>query len=192
MGAPFYNVSTAPLATLVRNAQHNSDDAEINEIVLRFEALARSLSRSLTNCPHLQQDLQNAARYALVQAVRAHDGREYGFSAYAARYMRGAVLRRYRALSPTEQPAPTDSIVYDKLRSPDVADAVIETSSPWGDGVVAGVIADMKPDQLRIAILRYVEDASLAEIATETETSVPAVSQRLATIRRTVKRALAA
>src|SRR2546428_6682510 len=131
MGRPLFNLSTAPLATLVRNVQNNSDDSVLHEIVHRFEPFARSLSRSLTNCPHLQQDLQNAARYALVQAVQAHDGRQYGFSAYAARYMRGAVLRRYRTLFQTEQPESSDSVVFDELLEPDGANAVIERSSPW-------------------------------------------------------------
>jgi DNA-directed RNA polymerase specialized sigma24 family protein len=57
---------------------------------------------------------------------------------------------------------------------------------------VAATISELTPSQRQIASLRYVEDASLQDIAAVTSTTASAVSQRLATIHRKVAQAVAA
>ena len=58
---------------LIRAAQSSDldDTAAMNEIIRRFEALARKLAWSTTGIQHLHDDLINAARSALVTAVGA-------------------------------------------------------------------------------------------------------------------------
>ena len=98
-GGYFRNrTTTVGLDKLIADAQrHSNDDTPaMNEVVKRFEGLTMRLSRSMTRSFDLQDDLANAARIALVQAVRNHDQSRPGFPAYAEKYMRGAVLREYQ------------------------------------------------------------------------------------------------
>jgi RNA polymerase sigma factor (sigma-70 family) len=174
MGLLSCNTDSAPLPTLITIAQADEyDDSEaMNAIIRRYEPMTKRIAGALTAPSHdYYDDVANACRLGLVRAVRRHDGRHAGFTAYAQRFMRGAALRELRIWTETSTLPLTD-------------DNAAEAS---GD-----VVSDLSPQQQRIAALRYQCDASLATIASETGTSVPAVSQRLRTIHRKVELALAA
>ena len=85
--------------TLVAEAQADprDDSPAMNEVVRRFQPLAAKTSRSLTDCPHLRQDLANAALLAVVKATRRHTIGTNGFVAFVTRYVTGAALRERRA-----------------------------------------------------------------------------------------------
>jgi RNA polymerase sigma factor (sigma-70 family) len=185
----------AGLSELIADAQRNSgDDAPaMNEIVRRFEGLTMRLSRSMTRSFDLQDDLANAARVALVRAVRRHDQSRAGFPAYAEKYMRGAVLREYQKWVLPE--IPNADLVEATAQIPDVEapqEQVLDQLAPWGSGQIAAAIDQLDPSQHQIVSLRYAEDASIASIAKLAGTTPSAVSQRLATIHRAVTLALAA
>src|SRR5262249_49333105 len=149
------------------------------------EPVARRAARSLTDQIWLHDDLANAARLGLVRAIRRHDPATPGFAAYAAHFMTGAARRelsRWLSRSPANCLEDGDAGETEGSAYADLLDRL----SPWGDGKVAGAVGALRPDQQRIVHLRYVEDATLADIARESGTSVPAVSQRLATIHRKV------
>jgi RNA polymerase sigma factor (sigma-70 family) len=189
------NAAHADLPDLIEAAQHSKadDTPAMNEIIRKFEGLTQRLARSMTKSPYLQDDLANAARVALVRAVRRHDQRRAGFPAYAEKYMRGAVLREYQKWILPE--IPHSEIVEGADGAPGVEhpqEHLLDEIEPWGSGRVATSISELTPSQRQIASLRYVEDASLQDIAATTSTTASAVSQRLATIHRKVEQAIAA
>jgi RNA polymerase sigma factor (sigma-70 family) len=184
--------SSAGLDLLLRNAQASDldDTFAMNEITRRFEPLADRLARRATKNPTLQEDLQNAARLALVRAVRRHDLDRAGFPAYAQFYMRGAVNREHQRWLPS-LPQEVQGLAPDPLsveEGADVAQIVEERLAPWGDGDVATAMAGLSPTQRRIVAMRYIEDAPLERIAEVTGTSCSAVSQRIATVHRSIAR----
>lgn len=197
MGLSSYELRTTGLTTLISTAQASELDntPAMNEIIRRFEPLTRRLSYGLTTSfRHLQDDVANAARSALVRAVRRHDNARLGFAGYAKRFMSGAALRELKRWQPRTG-APVLLSVDDQADEPSVEnfqDAVIDGIAPWGDGVVAATMAALSPEQGQIAKLRYVDDKPLDELAALTGTTPSAVSQRLGTIHRTVDRAFAA
>jgi RNA polymerase sigma factor (sigma-70 family) len=187
--------STHPsLALLIQIAQANPDDDSIamNRIVGRFEPLTNRLSRSLASYPHLRDDLANAARAGLVQAVRHHDPGRPTFPAFARVYMRGAALRERARL--VRQIGPGTERLDPELPEPGAGmeERVLVRLAPWGDGRVAVAVANLAPEQQEIVHLRYVDDAPLDTIASIIGTTKSAVSQRLATIHRQVEREIAA
>lgn len=185
----------ADLSDLVANAQSESSDDSwaMNEIIQHFEGLTQRLSRSMTTSLYLRDDLANAARVGLVRAVRRHDQRRTGFPAYAEKYMRGAVLREYQRWILPE--IPHGEIVEGTAHThsaDDPQERVLDHLAPWGTGSAATAMDELTQSQRQIAVLRYVEDASLESIATATRTTESAVSQRLSTIHRKVEQAVAA
>ena len=183
------------LGEMIADAQrHSSDDAPaMNEIIRRFEGLTMRLSRSMTRSLDLQDDLANAARIALVRAVRHHDQSRAGFPAYAEKYMRGAVLREYQKWILPEIPhAELVEAAAQMHEFEEPQEQIVDQLAPWGAGPVAAAIDQLNPSQHQIVSLRYAEDASIASIAKLTGTTPSAVSQRLATIHRAVTHALAA
>jgi RNA polymerase sigma factor (sigma-70 family) len=74
----------------------------------------------------------------------------------------------------------------------DMIEKTEEKLAPFADGTVAATVVELPPDQRRLIVLRYEGDQTMAEIAAETGTSVPAVSQRFSTIHETIAHALAA
>jgi RNA polymerase sigma factor (sigma-70 family) len=193
MGLSPHELRTASLSVLITAAQanHLHDTPEMNEVIRRFEPLARRLSYGLAR-NHLQDDVANAARLGLVRAVRRHDNTHPGFAAYARRYMTGAALRELKRWQ-AEQ-----AIAAERLDESEAfaigysQQSVMDRLAPWGEGSVATSIDKLSLTQQRIATLRYVHDAPLEIIARATGTSVSAVSQRLATIHRRVSLGLAA
>ena len=188
--------STHPsLAHLIQTAQADPDDDTIamNKIVGRFEPLTRRLSRSLSSSYlYMRDDLANAARSGLVQAVRHHDPSRPTFPAFAQTYMRGAAFRERDRL--LRQVKFRVEPLHPELPEPGAGmeERVLVRLAPWGDGRVAAAVGKLDPDQQEIVHLRYVEDESLDAIAAITGTTKSAVSQRLATIHRQVERAITA
>jgi RNA polymerase sigma factor (sigma-70 family) len=170
-------------------ADERDDTDAMNAILRRYEPMTKKIASVLTATNRdCYDDVANACRIGLVRAVRRHDPIRAGFTAYAQRFMRGAALRELRYWSDAKT-RPTPDLDTADPAGGDVAD---ERLAPWGSGLVAELMANLSPEQQRIAALRYRFDASLAAIAAETGTSVPAVSQRLRTIHRKLEPTLAA
>jgi hypothetical protein len=112
---------------------------------------------------------------------------------YAKVYMDGAARRELQ-----RQLSGGDAL---SLSEPHNWDAACQKAAPelsasiedWAYGSpVDSAIRRIPPAQQTLLKRRYVHDASLEEIAIESNTSVPAVSQRLATARKAVVAAMAA
>lgn len=185
--------SGVSLTSLIKVAQaSDADDSwAMNQIVRRFAPLARRLARSTDVSRSLRDDLENAAYVALVVAVRRHDGRS-GFPAFAEIYMRGAVWREYHRLLPPKVSADMPVADASAPTAGDFEKEALDRLAPWGGGELAKVISRLSLRQKGLVNRRYVEDAPLEQIASEDGTSKSAVSQRLATIHRSVATALAA
>jgi RNA polymerase sigma factor (sigma-70 family) len=186
---PISHSADKDLVDLITQAQAASadDSSVMNALLRRFSPLASKIAQALTDDAALRDDLANAALIGLTRAVRHHDlGRE-GFVTYATRYMRGEARRELERWVATPKALPIDHPAVLALPAP--ADS---SGSGWGDGRVAGVVATLSRPQQRLLHLRYVEDAPLKLIAAAGGTSVPAVSQRLATAHRAVARLLSA
>jgi RNA polymerase sigma factor (sigma-70 family) len=180
--------SRVGLEYLIRKAQSSDldDTAAMNEIIRRFEPLADRLANTTTSDKALREDLRNAARLALVRAVRRHDLRREGFPAFAGLYMRGAVNReQQRWLPPVEPGAGSPAPERESLED-DTAEIVIDRLEPWGNGEIAAAVEELTPSQRRIATLRYRGDAALEQIACVVGTSESTVSRRLSTIHRVI------
>lgn len=193
----------AELQALLEDAQSEPEDDSpaMNEIVRRFEGLTQKIARSLTADEFLREDLANAARIALVKAVRRHDSSRPTFPAFAESYMRGAAIRELVIWSRTigetdETPLQIPLATTDLAERLPVADQpeveVLVQLAPWGDGQAAEIIESLDEPRLHLLKLRYVEDAPLAAIADDAEVSVSAISQRLDTIHRRIAAALSA
>lgn len=193
-----YRPQAASLDAVLAAAQasESDDSPAMNEVIRRFEPLAKQLSRSLTEDPYLRDDLANAARMALVRAVRRHDLERAGFPAYAKQFMRGAVIREYRSwITPSVEITLDDELTHTTRGEADVYETesdVLNRLAPWGDGALADAVQGLAADQRLLAERRYVDDEDLSTIAAATGTTVSAVSQRLSTIHRRLELALAA
>lgn len=197
MGHSCFRLERSELVDLIAEAQADPTDntSAMNEIVRRFDRLAIKIAYGLTGDVHLQQELGNTARAALVRAVRRHDLAQVGFPAYAERFMRGAALRAWKR-SRSMGNASIDVIVVD-FTDPEAERLIarvvdIDPLGAWGGGTTERAIAGLTPDQQDLLAQRYLEDASLNTIAERSGTSVSAVSQRLDTAHRTLARVLAA
>lgn len=185
----------AALPTLIAQAQGGGDtgDRAIDEIARHFEAWIKSIGQRMASGRSYRDDVENAARYALVKAVLRHRGRPETFPAFAKRYMMGAALReaqrwgqsgpwsqcQIEAVNPKEWPnAPAADTIPDHLG--------------FGDGSVGAAVRQLRPDQQRLLTQRYIEDLPLAAMGSMSTTSVAAVSQRLATAHRAIQKLLAA
>src|SRR5260370_28453977 len=100
-------------------------------------------------------------------------------------YMEGAARRELQLWITVETDSlsePTTRAAAEALEAP-----ILEPGTyTWGHGVVGRVVRALPKRQRELLTHRYIEDASLAEIATIVGPSSPAVSQRLATARRAV------
>lgn len=203
MPMPHLACRRAELQSLLEDAQSEPEDDSpaMNEIVRRFEGLTQKIARSLTADEFLREDLANAARIALVKAVRRHDSSRPTFPAFAESYMRGAAIRELVIWSRTsgeadETPLQIPLTTTDLAERLPVADQPevegLVQLAPWGDGQAAEIVESLDEPRLHLLKLRYVEDAPLAAIADDAEVSVSAISQRLDTIHRRIAAALAA
>ncbi len=202
MGHSAFSLQYRDLDQLVADAQaaQGDDTPAMNEIVRRFEPLAQKSARSLTNDLNLREDLANAARLALVTAVRKHNG-QAGFPAYAKRYMTGAALRELRFWIDLGGAADATLTSLDAEMEAENESSTVEQAlgvednlylAPWGAGDLDDAVQDLREEQRDLLVLRYIEDLELADIAEFSLTTVSAVSQRLATCRHNLSEALAA
>jgi RNA polymerase sigma factor (sigma-70 family) len=185
----------ADLGDLITEAQtlRSTNDLALTEIVRRFERLTRKIGRQIADGRPYRADVENAARLALTRAVYRHDGDTCTFPAYARLYMTGAARRE---VSQWLEPADWSLVELDEAKPKDLKAIVpieeLADHAGWGFGDTADIITTLDDRRQRLLTRRYIDDADLAEIATESGTSVPAVSQRLSTIHRQLRRVLAA
>jgi RNA polymerase sigma factor (sigma-70 family) len=189
VGIFVFDVAHAGIEELVAEAQASpkDDTLAMNEIIQRFEGLTIRLAGSIRGAENVRDDLANAARIGLVQAVRHHDPKRGSFPGLAKVYMRGAVLREHaRWMVPETAVADITESSTTRTLGRDPANEVNDRLAPWGGSLVATAIAGLSADQRTIAELRYIEDAPIKDIAASVGTSGAAVSQRLGTIHRRV------
>ena len=203
MGHFSFSYSEKDLDALILEAQSSltDDTPAMNEIVMRFERLAKKVAWNLTTDEYLREDLANAARLSVVRAVRKHQGQP-GFPAYVRRYMQGAALRELRIwrkpgfVQDTATATSFDMMMDEEAQRPSLEAALAVTDDlsggPWGDGEVADVIGHLTERQQELLWSRFVDDHDLAQIAASSDTSAPAVSQRLGTCFRRLEAVLAA
>src|SRR5215217_4806042 len=99
------------LEILVSEAQADpsNDSTAMNDLLGRFERLAQKIGQSVAFTGHVRDDAINAARWGLVQAVRAHKPGTSGFPTFAKLYMRGEASRRVHSLEDRHS-VPTDEL----------------------------------------------------------------------------------
>ena len=168
------------LDELVREARlgESNDTPAMNEIVRRFEKTAKGIARRTCSNLNHRDDVTNAARMAVISAVRAHDLTRPGFARYTVLYMVNAARRTSIKLNVQE-------IAVDTADLSDLMEAACDlsarTDDAWGDGEISSVVRHLPMAQQTLLWKRYVLDQSLAEIAQDNGTSVSAASQRLRT-----------
>lgn len=167
------------------------DSVAMNEIIRRFEPLVVSLTRKIGSLM-LRDDAANAARMALVLAVRQHRRSPDTFPGYAKVYMHGAVQREIASWAPPQPEVQLTTIPDYNPRASWIEERILTRLEPYGDGMLADLVETLSSSQREILDRRYLDDADLATIASELGTSVPAVSQRLQTIHRKIQAVLAA
>jgi RNA polymerase sigma factor (sigma-70 family) len=187
------SLEAIPLEDLVGTAQADPGDnsAAMNEIVRRFQISANRLAMSLTTRHSIHDDLSQAALMGLVTAVRRHNPKRVGFNKYARQYMVGAAKRELMTLIAVEFESLSEPTTWDAAES-------VAAQSPdpgiyvWGFDKAGLIVKSLPERQFELLTQRYIFDATLADIAAETGTSIAAVSQRLATAHRTVANKLVA
>lgn len=193
MGFSVSGLREQSIEEVVALAQRDtSDDSPaMNEIVRRFERKATVIAETLTDDIALRPDVSQAALIGLTPAVRRHQVGRAGFLTYAVKYMSGAARRElHRWRTPMTA----------SLSVPEVWQAACAVAAPvscpgqrgWGYGRAAAALATLPERQRYLLTDRYVEDKPLGDIAMACGTSVPAVSQRLATAHKAVATLLAA
>ena len=181
------------LPELILETQAEGDGPALAEILRRFEPLTSSLGRRMAEGRTYREDVEAAARFALVRATARHRADGDTFPAYAKRYMSGAALRELQRWSlPTGwSHCQLDSIDPAALRRGPAVDEQTDHGA-FGNGRLAQLIQQLRPAQQHLLAERYVEDAALADLAAERAISVSAVSQRLDTVHRAIEKGLAA
>jgi RNA polymerase sigma factor (sigma-70 family) len=174
------SMSDSSLNELIAIAQANrtDDGGAMNEIVRRFDLLAQRIGRSVSARPEVQDDATQEARVGLMDAVRNHRLGTPGFPAYARKYMYGAALRYVTSSRSDLAVDPHDEFWTVTAIAPATPDTNLE---------VYELLAILTPEQRRVAAARYVANDTVTEIARSLSVSVPAVSQRLATIHRALR-----
>jgi RNA polymerase sigma factor (sigma-70 family) len=193
VGFSYQQFETAELAELITAAQadDHDDSPAMNEIIRRFDAKARQIAGAVCLHASHHDDVANAARLAMVRAVRRHQAVRGGFTAYAIKFMTGAARRESRRLAHPQElcyPGPDLGLIADRTSVMRVmADGSVADQGGWGAGRVAKIIASLPARQQALLSERYVHDMDLVRIARLHGSSVSAVSQRLATAHRHVR-----
>lgn len=180
----FYALSEPSLDNLVASAQAKpaDDTDEMAEILRRFDGAIMRIARSCTTDHHLRHDAAQAARLALVKAVRAHTLGTAGFTTYAWRFMKGAALREVTSLqTPEIANDPTERAWLDQRDR----DAIVDNSFE-----VTDLMNVLSPEQQKVAKAYYFGGVAFKEIAVQMHISKPAVTQRFAVIHRALRTAV--
>jgi RNA polymerase sigma factor (sigma-70 family) len=199
VGSFYSQIRHADLDDLITGAKSktNNDSPEMGEIVRRFDGLAAAVAYGLTPDHSTREDLANAARFALVAAVRNHTTGQDGFPSYAKVYMVGAAKRELKHWTKSALPDDVQRLSLDDELDADVLFKIHLGQSPmatrtWDSAEMVTAVERMKHDQKKLLQQRFVEDMTLGSIASVTGTTESAVSQRLATAIQAVRRAVAA
>lgn len=190
MGFSYQQLAAAGLAELITAAQadDHDDSPAMNEIIRRFDAKAQQIAGAVCLRQANHDDVANAARLALVRAVRRHHAVRGGFTAYAIKFMTGAARRESQRLAHPRElfcSGPDLGVIADRASAMRVmADGSVADQGGWGAGRIAKIIASLPPRQQALLSERYIYDMDLARIARLHGSSVSAVSQRLATVHR--------
>lgn len=185
----------ADLSALLMAAQREDGrGSATDKIIRRFEPLVARIGYRLAGGRPDREDVENAARLGLLQAVRRHRGDVAGFPSYAKKFAEGSAGRELRHWAP-----PVDTRLTPLGSAPDCAvsppqPSIDETfgTSGWGHGATQAAVETLSPAQQQLLSRRYIDDADLADIAGESGTTVSAVSQRLTTAHRRLRLLLAA
>jgi DNA-directed RNA polymerase specialized sigma24 family protein len=192
MGFSYLQLQSLGLTDLIAAAQADDkdDSPAIDEIIRRFDDKSRRIAQAVCLRVADREDVANAARLALVRAVRRHRTDEVGFTAYAVTFMTGAARRESERLAlPRETFVPGPDLVLLADHLPPALH--LANNGPdyegWGTGLIAKIIASLPPRQRTLLTERYIQDLDLARIAYEHGCSVSAVSQRLGTVHRRIR-----
>jgi RNA polymerase sigma factor (sigma-70 family) len=192
MGLSYSQLKTADLAELILAAQSDEydDSPPMNEIIRRFDGKARQIAAAVCLQEANRDDAANVARLALVQAVRAHDVNRRGFVTYATAFMTGAARRESKRLAYPAESCLDDAYlaaVIDNPRQYQMAGGMT-VDVMWGSDGLGKIIVDLPTPQQELLNERYVQDLDLARIAQKHGHSVSAVSQRLGTVHKHIRK----
>lgn len=174
------SVGDPSLDDLIAAAQAavSDDSVAMAAILGRFEGMALAIARDLTSSRSLQQDSAQGARLGLVQAVRSHKAGRPGFPSYAKRYMRGAALRTLMSMQNPERVVDPIDYAWPDLPRDAAAYNTLE---------IVDLMKVLTFEQQAVARAHYIADLSFTDIAVRLEVSRAAVTQRFATIHRTLR-----
>jgi RNA polymerase sigma factor (sigma-70 family) len=199
VGSFYLRIQRADLEDLVSAAKSKTgnDSPEMNEIIRRFDGLAGAVAKGITPDRHLRDDLANAARMAVVSAVRKHTAGQSGFPSYVKAYMIGAAKRELGHWVKGELHEDQRQVGLDDEIDADALLKVHEDQPPaadrtWGSVQMTSAVGRVTPEQQNMLHMRFIDDMLLGAIADATGTTESAVSQRLGTALRTVQKVLAA
>jgi RNA polymerase sigma factor (sigma-70 family) len=192
MDFSYSQLRTAELAGLIAAAQADAhDDSPVmNEIIRRFDIKAQRIAAAVCACPADRDDAANAARLALVRAVRRHEVNRPGFAAYAVTFMTGAARRESMRLArPPETCLDGTDLTAVIERTPALLRLVADNfpgEQGWSAGPIAKIVTGLPQQQQVLVAERYIQDMDIRSIAQMHGTSESAVSQRLKTVHKHV------
>jgi DNA-directed RNA polymerase specialized sigma24 family protein len=180
MGFSVTEAMHALLVDLIREAQAavSNETTAMNELLRRYEPLARGVVARMAPSQNDREDLLNGARWGLVKAVRNHDGRAEGFTAFLTRYMQGEAFRAVERTACADLPLADDAF----------PEEVAPRSEPEPPTIPTHLL---NVGQRRLVRRHYWEDQTYAAIAHEERVSLSAVRQRMLTIHRTLASGMA-
>ena len=190
MGLSYMPLRTAELGDLIAAAQddEHDDSPAMNEIIRRFDGKVRRIAAAVCMRLDDHDDVANAARLALVRAVRRHHADREGFANYAVVFMARAARRESVRLARPPETCFDGSVLEaafaSRLRCR-TADGTIPQQG-WGVGRIANIVTTLSRPQQQLLDERYVQELELTKIAELHGTSVSAVSQRLGTVHKHV------
>jgi RNA polymerase sigma factor (sigma-70 family) len=186
-----YSSSAPSLDDLIAAAQADPADnsAAMAEILSRFSRDIAFVANTTATEWNLRQDAAQGARLGLVKAVRNHTPGTSGFKTYARLYMKSEARRTVDTMSSVEV-SRDPAVLLDPTaseRRPGVIrqrELPVEETAAFKIEDIIGVLALAQQSVVRD---RYVHDRSMADIADDLGVSLPAISQRLKTIHKTLR-----